>query len=63
MEYGSDILQTIHESATEKFAIGAITESRMREYDEMCLVPDTKMSKDKSAKEAEIKPQADLVTA
>ena len=37
MKYKSDIFETIHESATEKFHIGAISEARMREYDEMCL--------------------------
>jgi len=32
-----DILETIHENATANFQIGAISEARMREYDEMCL--------------------------
>jgi putative transcriptional regulator len=40
MKYKSDILETIHESATEKYKIGVISEERMREYDEMCLAPE-----------------------
>jgi len=48
MKYKSDILETIHESATEKFYIGAISEARMREYDELCLAPET--SPDNTAK-------------
>jgi DNA-binding transcriptional regulator YiaG len=42
MEYKSDILETIHENATANFEIGAISEERMREYDEMCLIEDSK---------------------
>ena len=41
MKYKSDILETIHESAVEKFHIGAISETRMREYDDMCLSSET----------------------
>jgi len=41
MKYKSDILEAIYESATEKFQIGAISENRMREYDEMCLESET----------------------
>ena len=37
MKYKSDILKVIHESAIDKYEIGAISEERMREYDEMCL--------------------------
>ena len=40
MKYKSDILRTIHEGAIDKFAIGAISEARMREFDEMCLASD-----------------------
>ena len=38
MKYKSDILEVIHQSAIEKYEIGAISKSKMREYDEMCLV-------------------------
>ena len=40
MKYKSDIFEMIHEDATEMFTIGAISEARMQEYDEMCLVPE-----------------------
>jgi len=42
MKYKSDILEAIHENATANFEIGAISEKRMREYDEMCLIKDSK---------------------
>jgi DNA-binding transcriptional regulator YiaG len=41
MKYESDIAEMIHETATEKFQLGLISEARMREYDELCLVPET----------------------
>jgi len=41
MKYQSEILETIHESASEMFAIGAISEEKMREFDEMCLASKT----------------------
>ena len=37
MKYISEASQVIYEHAVEMFKIGAITEARMREYDEMCL--------------------------
>ena len=37
MKYKSEALEPIHEQAIAMFKIGAITEARMREYDEMCL--------------------------
>jgi DNA-binding transcriptional regulator YiaG len=37
MKYESEILEAMHQEAIEMFKIGAITEARMREYDEMCL--------------------------
>jgi hypothetical protein len=37
MKYESEILEVIHQDAKEMYKIGAITEARMREYDEMCL--------------------------
>ena len=41
MKYKSDILETIHENATANYEIGAISEAKMREYDEMCLTEET----------------------
>ena len=45
MKYKSDILEVIHENATANFEIGAISEAKMREYDEMCLAEDSKIIK------------------
>jgi DNA-binding transcriptional regulator YiaG len=43
MKYNSEMLEVIHQDATEMYKIGAITEARMREYDELCLtVPKAK---------------------
>jgi DNA-binding transcriptional regulator YiaG len=41
MKYESDILEMIHENATTNFNLGFISESKMREYDELCLAPET----------------------
>ena len=38
MKYKSKILEMIHENASDNYEIGAISEARMHEYDEMCLV-------------------------
>jgi len=38
MEYKSEIYEVIYQSAVEKYKIGAISESKMKEYDEMCLM-------------------------
>jgi DNA-binding transcriptional regulator YiaG len=40
MKYESDIAEMIHEEATIDFKLGFISEARMREYDELCLVPE-----------------------
>ena len=62
MKYKSDIFETIHESATEKFHIGAISEARMREYDEMCLTPEALQDNTAQSATANIE-HTDLVTA
>ena len=41
MKYESDIAEMIHENATINFKLGFITEAQMREYDELCLAPET----------------------
>jgi DNA-binding transcriptional regulator YiaG len=46
MEYKSEIFEVIHQSATAKFEIGAISAARMREYDEMCLLRKTEPAKE-----------------
>jgi len=37
MKYESEALKVMHQDAKEMYKVGAITEARMREYDEMCL--------------------------
>jgi 1-deoxy-D-xylulose 5-phosphate reductoisomerase len=37
MKYKSEVMEAAHEQAVEMFKTGEITETRMREYDEMCL--------------------------
>ena len=59
MKYESDILETIHESATEMFKIGAISEERMREYDKMCLASGTAADETSAAQEIKTE-RADL---
>ena len=44
MKFKSDILEVIHQSAIDKYEIGAISEARMREYDEMCFVEENEAS-------------------
>jgi len=44
MKYKSEIYEVVHENAIEKFKIGAISEARMREYDEMCLVKESEVA-------------------
>ena len=41
MNYKSEILEMIHENAIANFEIGAISEERMREYDDICLAEDS----------------------
>jgi DNA-binding transcriptional regulator YiaG len=41
MKYESDILETIHQNAITEFKLGLISEAEMREYDEVCLSPET----------------------
>ena len=38
MKYKSDAFEAIHEDAVSMYEIGAISEEKMKEYDEMCLV-------------------------
>ena len=37
MRYKSEIYEVVHRDALANFEVGAITESRMREFDEMCV--------------------------
>ena len=38
MKYKSEIYEVIHQDAIADFEVGAISEARMMEYNEMCLV-------------------------
>ena len=44
MKYKSDIFEVIHQSAIDKFEIGAISEARMNEYNNICLVEENDTS-------------------
>jgi DNA-binding transcriptional regulator YiaG len=66
MKYESDIAEMIHENATINFKLGFISEAKMREYDELCLSPET--SGDNDAHETvnivpSVREHAELVTA
>jgi DNA-binding transcriptional regulator YiaG len=45
-EYENEQLMVCHESAQALYRIGAIGSARMREFDEMCLVHDSKIKLD-----------------
>ena len=38
LKYGSEILQVMHEDMKGTHELGIISDARMREFDEMCLV-------------------------
>ena len=38
MKYKSEIYEVVHQDAVADFEVGAISEARMREFDEMCLI-------------------------
>jgi len=57
MEYKSEIYEVIYQSAVEKYNIGAISESKLKEYGEMCLME----KPEKIESQEEIK-YADFVT-
>ena len=42
MEYKSEIYMVIHQDALANYEIGAISEAKMKEFNEMCLVQDIK---------------------
>ena len=37
-KYKSEIYEVLHQDAMANFEVGAISEARMREYDELCFV-------------------------
>jgi len=44
MKYKSEIYEVMHQDAIADFEVGAISEARMREYDEMCLVQESEIA-------------------
>ena len=42
--YRSEICEAVHEEVMAEFEAGLISEARMREYDEMCLVQEPEES-------------------
>jgi len=41
MKYKSEIYEVVHQDAMANFEVGAISEAKMREFDEMCLVQES----------------------
>jgi putative transcriptional regulator len=41
-KYKSEIYEVIHQDAMADFAVGAISDARMKEYDDMCFVEEPK---------------------
>ena len=46
MRYKSEIYEVIHQDAVADFEIGAISEARMKEYSEMCLVKESETARE-----------------
>jgi len=46
MKYKSEIYEVVHQDAIADFEVGAISEARMREFDEMCLVKESEPSRE-----------------
>jgi len=63
MKYKSEIFEVVHQDATEMFKIGAISEEKMREFDEMCLAPETDAGETSAVQKTEKIEHADLITA
>jgi len=62
MKYKSEIYKVIHQSANDKFEIGAISETKMQEYDEMCLVSEANASTEYETTQ-KMKTSGKLITA
>jgi putative transcriptional regulator len=43
MKYKSEIYQVVHQDAVANFEVGAISETEMQEFDEMCLIKKPEM--------------------
>ncbi|MCL2232064.1 MAG: hypothetical protein FWB99_03205 [Treponema sp.] len=45
MKYKSEIYEVLHRDAMADFEVGAISETQMREYDELCLIQEPRTDK------------------
>jgi len=45
MKYKSEIYEVLHQDAMADFEVGAISETQMREYDELCLIQESRTDK------------------
>ena len=61
-EYESEILQVVHEDMKGMHQLGIISDTKMREFDKMCLASETDAAETSSAQKTEVK-HAELVTA
>jgi DNA-binding transcriptional regulator YiaG len=52
-KYQSEILGVVHQDAEAMYAVGAISEVEMKEYDEDCLVSES-VSKSSDARQAPV---------
>jgi len=46
MKYKSEIYEVVHQDAVANFEVGAISEAKMREFDEMCLVQESETARE-----------------
>ena len=46
MKYKSEIYEVVHQDAVANFEVGAISEAKMREFDEMCLVQESEIARE-----------------
>jgi DNA-binding transcriptional regulator YiaG len=41
MKYKGEVYEVVHQDAVSMYKVGAISDERMKEYDEMCLVQES----------------------
>ena len=41
MKYKGEVYEVVHQDAVSMYKVGAISEERMKEYDEMCLAQES----------------------
>jgi DNA-binding transcriptional regulator YiaG len=49
MKYKSDAYEALHEETIANFKVGAISESELREFEEICFVQENEPTYEKSA--------------